>query len=112
MFIKSLMLVLSVFVFSGLSSITIAGESEEIIFGRDLMTKEEITEHRTQVRSMKTTKEREAYRRQHHEKMTKRAKEMGVEIPAEPMRRGSHKKPRDEPGMGRGSGMGGGPRGM
>lgn len=72
-------------------------QAEEFVFGRELMTQEELTEHRAKMRTL-TGEEREAYRLEHHEKMQERAKQRGVTIPDEPAIRGK--------GMLRGGGMG------
>ena len=78
--------------------------AEEVVYGRDLMTKEELKQHRAKMRSFKTEEERKAYRREHHKRMQQRAKKRGVKLPAEPGPRGK--------GMGRGArdGRGPGPR--
>lgn len=68
------------------------------IYGSQLMTEQERLEHRTQMRNLKTVKERETYQLEHHKRMQERAKEKGVTLPDEPM-------------MGPG-GMGPGPGGM
>ena len=55
------------------------------------MTNEEFAERREKMRSLDTREERQAYRKEHHEKMLRRAKEKGVELPDCPwpgMRRG------------------------
>ena len=56
------------------------------IYGSQLMTDQERIEHRTQMRNLKTLKERQAYQLEHHKKMQERAKEKGITIPDEPMR--------------------------
>ncbi len=61
---------------------------QERVYGWQLMTPEERAEHRTKMRSLKTPEEREAFRREHHEKMKERAKEKGVVLPDEPPARG------------------------
>lgn len=72
-------------------------KDQEVIFGRDLMTKEELAQHRNQMRAAKTVEEREQIRNEHHKRMLARAKERGVTIPEEPVT-----------GMGAGMGPGGG----
>ena len=52
-------------------------------------------EHRTQMRNARTLKEREQLRMEHHQRMQKRAMELGITLPDEP------------PGWGMGMGSGG-----
>ncbi len=54
--------------------------AQESICGRDLMTAEELTEHRAKMRSARTRAERDAYRTEHHAQMLKRAQERGVPL--------------------------------
>lgn len=56
---------------------------EEEIYGRQLMSREEIREHQQMMRTLEG-EEREIYRREHHERMVKRAKERGVQLPDPP----------------------------
>ncbi len=59
------------------------------IYGSELMTAQERTEHRDRMRAAKTPEEREQIRAEHHERMQARAKERGVTLPDQPpMRRG------------------------
>jgi hypothetical protein len=51
--------------------------------GPKLMTEEEWKEHQEKMRTLNAT-ERDAYRREMHEKMVARAKERGIEMPAMP----------------------------
>lgn len=74
---------------------------DEVIYGRQLMTEQELAEHRAKMRSLKTEQEREAFRMEHHKLMQERAKARGMTLPDEPGPRGR--------GMGMGSGGG---RGM
>lgn len=66
------------------------------VFGAQLMTQQELIEHRTKMRNAKTPEEREAVRADHHKAMLERAKEKGVTLPETPPPRG----------MGRGAGVG------
>jgi len=75
---------------------------EETVYGRQLMTEQERSEHRAKMQSMKTKEERERYRMEHHQKMQERAKQRGVTLPDEPQQRGKGM------GNGAGSGQGGG----
>jgi hypothetical protein len=54
--------------------------------GWGLMTRQERTEHRDKIRSMKTYEECKAYVEQHHTQMAARAKEKGGSMPAQPRR--------------------------
>jgi hypothetical protein len=79
-------------------------QMQEQVYGWQLMSEQERLEHRQKMQQMKTEEEREAFRREHHEKMQERARQMGVTLPEEPGQRGK--------GMGPGSGMGPGGGGM
>ena len=59
-------------------------EDDDFAYGREPMTPEELAEHRRRMRSLETEEEREAYRQEHHERMEKRARERGVNIPDAP----------------------------
>jgi len=74
------------------------GRSGGMIYGSQLMTPEERSEFRAEMRAAKTTEERERLRRDHHEQMKERAKMRGLTLPDEPPPRGG--------GMGPGGGMG------
>lgn len=76
--------------------------AEEQIFGSQLMTQQEMMEHRTKMQSLHTMEERERYRIEHHKKMQERAKEKGVSLPDEPPMHNNRM------GSGQGNGMGGG----
>lgn len=81
-------------------------QEQQQIFGSQLMTAEERNEYRAKMRAAKTLEEREQIRREHHERMLERAKEMGVTLPDEPPARGAGR------GMGPGGNAGpGGGRG-
>jgi hypothetical protein len=75
-----------------------AQAEDDFVYGRELMTQQELAEHRTQMRSLAAEKEREAYRLEHHQRMQERAREHGKTIPEEPLPHG----------QGMGGGMGGG----
>jgi len=55
-------------------------QQEQRIFGWQIMTPVERQVHRQNMLRLKTHKEREAYRKEHHERMLKRAEEMGVKL--------------------------------
>ena len=77
-------------------------QTQDQVYGSQLMTPQERAEHRTKMRAAKTVEEREQIRKENHERMQARAKERGVTLPEEaPMGGG---------GMGPGGG-GMGPRG-
>jgi hypothetical protein len=85
-----------------------AAQEAEAIYGRDLMTPNEIAEHRAQMQAAKTAEERERIRAEHHSRMRQRAKERGVEIPETPPRTGQGHGP--GPGAGHGGQGAGGPK--
>jgi hypothetical protein len=84
----------------GLGPSVVTATQEEPVYGRQLMTPEEITEHRTQIRGLKTAQERQAYRQAHQIRMRDRAKQMGMTLPDQPNPQGKGM------GMGRGAGQG------
>jgi uncharacterized protein HemX len=69
------------------------------IYGSQLMTSAERTEYQSKMRTLKTDKERDAFRLDHHETMKVRAAEKGVTLPETPQGAGSKAN----------SGFGGGP---
>ena len=73
-------------------------QTQKQVYGSQLMTQQERTEHRTKMRTAKTAEEREQIRKEHHEAMKERAKVRGVTLPEEPPARAG--------GMGLGGGMG------
>jgi hypothetical protein len=77
---------------------------QEQIYGSQLMTQQERIEQREKMRAAKNAEEREQIRKEHHQRMTERAKERGVALPDEPPARGG--------GMGSGGGRGPGGGGM
>ena len=92
-------IVAGLLVLTVMPSIATAAE-EEVIYGRQLMTEQEIAEHRERMRSSNTEQERAAYRQEQHKRVQERAKEMGVTLPDVAGPRG------EGMGIGRGSGMG------
>ena len=86
-------------------------QTQNQIYGSQLMTQQERSEYRAQMRNAKTAQEREQIRKEHHERMKVRAKEKGLTLPDEPPARGRGMGPGPGGGMGPGGGgMGGGPR--
>lgn len=78
-------------------------QTQERIYGSQLMTDQERAEYRAKIQAAKSMEEREQIRREHHEQMKERAMKLGVTLPDEP------------PAMGQGmmgSGGGMGPGGM
>ncbi len=65
-----------------------AEQEREQIYGSQLMTEQERTEHRAKMRAAKTAEEREQIRAEHHERMQERAKAQGVTLPDDPPARG------------------------
>lgn len=73
-------------------------ETQEQVFGYQLMTNEERMEMRNKMRAAKTAEEREQIQAEHHERIKLRAKEQGVTLPDQPLMKGG--------GMGAGQGRG------
>lgn len=90
---------------------TQSADSQEPIYGSQLMTPQERAEHRTRMRTAKTAEDRDRVRNEHHERMKVRAKERGVTLPDEPPASGGGMGPggRMPPGGGAGMGRGRGP---
>jgi len=78
------------------------------IYGSQLMTAAERTEYQSKMRTLKTDKERDAFRLDHHEKMKVRAAEKGVTLPNSPPAVGAGPKANSVMGAGPGSGVGAG----
>jgi len=78
------------------------------IYGSQLMTPVERTEYQSKMRALKTDKERDAFRLDHHDKMKVRAAEKGVTLPNSPPAVGAGPKANSGMGAGPGSGMGAG----
>jgi hypothetical protein len=76
------------------------------IYGSQLMTAAERTEFQTKMRVLKTDKERDAFRLDHHDKMSVRAAEKGVTLPNSPPAAGAAPKGNSGVGVGPGSGVG------
>jgi hypothetical protein len=75
-------------------------QTQEPIYGSELMTPQERAEYQTRMRAAKTEQEREAIRLEHHKQMQERARAQGKTLPETP--------PADRgPGMGPGGGSGG-----
>ncbi len=81
------------------------------VYGSQLMTAAERTEYQAKMRTLKTDKERDSFRLDHHTKMTARAAERGITLPSTPPGVGAG--PKSDTGLGvgpgPGPGMGAGP---
>jgi hypothetical protein len=104
---SAIVLALSLTAFQG-SYAQSSSQNETPIYGSQLMTQQERTAYRSQMRQAKTAEERERLRLEHHRQMQARAQERGVTLPNEPP-----PAPRHGMGMGPGGGpgSGGGPMG-
>ena len=78
------------------------------VYGSQLMTAAERTEYQAKMRTLKTDKERDAFRLDHHTKMTARAAERGITLPSTPPGVGAGPKSNTGLGAGPGSGKGAG----
>ena len=56
-------------------------DSNNQIYGYELMTPAERSQYRTQIRRLKTLQERNQYRQQHMQQMQERARERGTTLP-------------------------------
>lgn len=80
-------------------------QQQEVVYGSQLMTPQELRAYRLKMRQAKTVEERAQIRAEHHRQMQERAKERGVTLPEAPPPQGMHR------GVGPGAGPGGGARG-
>lgn len=78
-------------------------QTQEPVYGRQLMTQEEMRKYQDRMRSATSEQERQQIRAQHHEQMRERAKSKGVVLPDEAPARSMG------PGQGMGAGGGMGP---
>lgn len=78
-----------------------AAQTDQPIYGSQMMTDQERSQYRDSMRSAESASERERIRRENHERMKARAAERGVTLPDE----------MPAQGMGRGPGAGMGPGG-
>jgi hypothetical protein len=93
-----------IIVFGGLLTPSFAEDG--VIYGRQLMTPEEIAQHQAKMRSFQTAQEREVYRLEHHRRMQQRAETQGETLPDMPMERGKEMGMGQRQGDGMGMGMG------
>lgn len=89
------------------STLTLAADQKQV-YGSQLMTQQERIEFREKLRNAKTVQEREQIRNEHHKKMQKRAKKLGLSLPDKPPSSGKGMGPRGGMGGGRGFGDGSG----
>lgn len=100
-------LALALFTTAGASSGFAQTQSQDRIYGSQLMTPQERSTYRQQMRNAKTAQERERIRAENHKRMTERAKERGVTLPDEPPASGMRANPMGPGGgMGQGTGQG------
>jgi len=87
----------------------VQAQAQAQIYGSQLMTTAERTEYQSKMRTLKTDKERDAFRLDHHETMKVRAAEKGVTLPDTPQGAGSKANSGfgGGPGAGPGAGQGG-----
>lgn len=81
-------------------------ESQQRIYGSELMTQQERIEHRNRLQAATTEKARQEIRNEHHQKMQVRAKEKGVKLPDMPPEQRGGINSETGKGMGRRDGMG------
>ena len=92
----------------GVTQVFAQDQAQVQIYGSQLMTAAEPTEYQAKMRTLKTDKERDAFRLDHHTKMTARAAERGITLPSTPPGVGAGPKSNTGLGVGPGSGMGSG----
>lgn len=92
----------------GVTQVFAQDQAQVQIYGSQLMTAAERTEYQAKMRTLKTDKERDAFRLDHHTKMTARAAERGITLPSTPPGVGAGPKSNTGLGVGPGSGMGSG----
>lgn len=97
----TLAIALGTVLLSGAASAQSTGDSNEPIYGSQIMTDQERVEHRNLMRDAPTQQDRERIRTEHHELMRERARERGITLPDTPPARGGMGQ-----GMGQGTGMG------
>jgi hypothetical protein len=97
-----------------IASMPLHAQDEDQVLGRQLMTEQELQQHRNTMQSLQSQEERQQYQQQHHQRMQERANEQGVSLPQEPGKSGKGLGPQPGKGLkrgqsgGAGSGEGGG----
>lgn len=66
--------------------------SDDYRYGHQLMSDEELAEHRQRMRSFDNDAAREQYRYEHHERMRERAESQRLYLPDEPQSRGQRSR--------------------
>lgn len=80
-YIFSAIFIISFVAMSTLPTFAVENQKEHVHHW-ELMTNDEMDQHRKIMRGLDTREARQAYRKQHHELMRSRAKEQGVELMA------------------------------
>jgi len=86
------------------AALTLGGTAlaaDDVVYGRQLMTQQELAEHRAKMNSFTSEAERDRYRMEHHQRMQERAKQRGATLPED-----AGQQPRPGAGMGYGPGDG------
>jgi uncharacterized membrane protein YgcG len=86
-------------------------QTQERIYGSELMSEQERNEYRKRMSETKTEQEREQLRKEQHERMNDRAKQRGMTLPDEPRAMSQGQTPRQSQGSGLSPGAGGRPGG-
>ena len=85
-------------------------QSQQPIYGSQLMTQQERLEYQQRIRSAKSQAERQRIRSEHHAQMQERARQKGVTLPGMGPGQGQGMGPGQGQGMGPGQGRGSRPR--
>ena len=101
---KSMMVAAGAAMLAAILSFPVHAEDSDAVFGRQLMTQEELQQHRQTLKGLTTKEERQQYRKEHHQRMLERARERGVTLPEEPGKQGKGMGPK--PGKGEQQGPG------
>ena len=109
---KSMILAAGAALLTAAMSLPVYAQDDDAVFGRQLMTQEELHQHRQTMQGLATKEERQQYRQQHHQRMLERARERGVTLPEEPGKQGKGMGPKpgkgEQKGPGAGQGQGAG----
>jgi hypothetical protein len=112
--IRTTIAILSIVTMAGMVPVANAqtasgNQTQQRIYGSQMMTQQEMNEYRERMRLAKTEAERERIRAEHHERMKERATTRGITLPDEPpAKAGSGGTMAPGSGMGPGGGMGSG----
>lgn len=109
---RSMILTAGAALLTAAMSLPVYAQDDDAVFGRQLMTQEELQQHRQTMQGLATKEERQQYRQQHHQRMLERARERGVTLPEEPGKQGKGMGPKpgkgEQKGPGAGQGQGSG----